>query len=208
MSYLSDITASASELGRLECASVAASCAESMRPVVARFAHPISLRAFEEGLDVSWKTVRDGVIDSRAVSVRARLNNLPESTCDDSNVPAYDVMCALSILSYTLDLITNDSWKQPMISACTAAVEYYSGYDLIVTRGGKAQMINPSNPPPPGPFESLQIQMQLRVLYEARSLLQSRHPAVEEMQKCAIQVASKLEEALPSYTEGCGWNLG
>jgi hypothetical protein len=207
MSYLTDITSGIAGLDKLQRASVAAACAESMSPIIVRFAQSATRRAFEQGLDAVWKSVRDGVVDSRVVPARATLNDLQESTCDDSNIPAYEVMIALSVLAYALDTIIEDDSRHWAIDACTAAADHYSGYDNVLARGNQARRINPRNPPPPGPLESLQIQIQVRLVEEAPRLSESREEAVEQMRAFATQLASELEKALPVYIERRGWNV-
>jgi hypothetical protein len=205
--YLTDINAAIVGLDKFQRASVSAVCAESVSPVIARFGQPATLQAFNQGLDAAWKSVRDEAVDSRVLSVRAALDSLPESTCDDSNIPAHDVMIALGILVCTLDTIIEDDSTRAARSACTGAVNYYSGYDSVLARGMKPRIIDPRNPPPPGPLELLQIQLQVRLVEDARMLSQSREEVVKQMRASATRLASELEKALPVYIERLGWNV-
>jgi len=206
MTYLTEIAAEIAGLEKWQRVALAAMCAESLSPVIARFAQPDTQRAFEQGLDCAWKSVRNESLDSRALAARATLNDLHESTCDDSNIPAYEVMIVLSILAYTLDSILENDSARCVTDACTAATDQYSGYDYVLTTGNQARKIDPCNPPPPGRLESLLIQTQFRSIQVTRSIGKPQSDLVEEMQTLAKQLATEIERVLPTIAEKRGWN--
>jgi len=169
--------------------------------VIAHLAQPATRRVFDLGLDAMWTSVREGVVDPRVASVRKTVENLPESDCDDSNVPTYDVMVALGVLAHALDTIIEDSGLAA-ISACTLAANYYGSYDVVLYEGStRTRVIDPRNPPPVGPLKSRQVVLQLQLAEEAKSLPRSRAEVVQRIRASATGLASELEQSLPVYIE-------
>lgn len=205
MSYMSAITTAISGLDRWQCAALATVCAESVSPVIARFARPATRSAFRQGLDIAWKSVRDRMIDLRVESVRAALNDLPESSVDDSNLPAYEAMIALSILAYSLDSIVDDTARSTS-DACTGARDFFASCDVVLLPVGTPPIVvDPRNPPPPGPLESVQIHSQFQSIEIMCRVAPLQVEGVDEMRASARAVAEKLDSILQTFAERRGW---
>ena len=207
MSYPTEITHGIEDLDKWQQVALAGMCAASVWPVVARFAHPATRRAFDQGLNAVWKSARDAAPDVSVVAARALLDDLAESTCDDSNVPAYEVMVALGVLAYALNAVVDaDStcWAQ---DACTAATSHYSGFDNVLAQGNQPRRIDPRNPPARARLESLQVQSQLRSITAMRNVSQVPSGIVEQMQASAAQLASELDRVVPAYAKQRSWGM-
>ncbi len=207
MSYSGDIATALAGLNKWQGAAVAAMCAASMVPMIERFAQPATRQAFKRGLDTAWKSAREGALDSGASAARATLDELPESMCDDSNTPMYEVMVALGVLSYALDAVNRDDSVRNAKEACFLAANHYSGYDHVLVYGNQIRTIDPRNPPPPGRLESLQIQSQLHAIEIIRNARQLSGKIIEELQASAAQLASELDRVLPIYAQRRGWKI-
>lgn len=207
MTYITNITVEIGRLEKWQRVALAAMCTTSLSPLVVRFAQPATRRAFEQGLDAAWTSAHDGTPDPRAVYGRGTLDSLPETACDDSNMPAYEVMRALGALACALDAVIEDESERPTIDACTNATEVYSGYDYVLDYGNQPRMIDPRNPPPPGRLESLHIQSQLDSIEKMRTAGQLGDPGLEQMRAFGNQLATELDRAIPAYGERRGWKL-
>lgn len=202
MNYTFEINAGIGKLDKWKCVPIACMCAASVLPIVARFAQPITRQVFDQGLDAIWQSVRDKAADARVMSIRATLENLPESACDDSNVPSYEATVALGVLAHALDAVIQDESNSRVRDACALAANCYSGYDQVIARGDEPQKINPHNPPPPGRLELLQMQSQFRLV---KGALESRSGLIEEAQTIAAQLASEMLSVLPIFVTKRGW---
>lgn len=180
-------------------------CAQSVLPVISRFAEPGTLHVFEQALDVAWKSLYEQAIDSRTSAVRGSLSEAQESACDDSNKPAYEVMIGLSILAYALDALLGHDSARSASDACTAAAEYYSGYDNVLARGNQPQIIDPSNPPAAGRLESLQRAAQFWSIERLSGGSEPLSEFVEPIRVSAGELASELNSVLPEYARRRGW---
>ena len=203
MSYTTEINAGIGELDKWQRVTLASMCAASVLPIVTRFSQPITRQVFEQGLAIVWKSARNKAADSRVRSIRATIDDLPESTCVDSNAPSYEAMVALGVLAHSLDTIIKDESASQARDACTLATNCYSGYDHVLKCGNEPLKIDPHNPPPPGRLTSLQMQSQLRLIEAAR---QSRSGLVEEAQTIATQLSSEIANVLPVFAEKRGWD--
>lgn len=202
-----DISTQIEKLDKWQRVALAAMCTASLSPVVVRFAQPATRRAFEQGIDAAWNSARDGGADSRTASARSTLADLAESACDDSNVPAYEVMRAIGALACTLDAVLDDESGQAAIDTCANATEAYSGYDYVLAYGNQTRRVDPQNPPPPGRLEALLIQLQLRSIERMRSANHMGGQVVGEMQDFGNQLAAELDRALPVYAERLDWKV-
>ena len=207
MSYLTDVTVAIGELDKWQRVALAAMCAASVLPVIDRFAQPATLKAFEQGLDAAWKSARSRATDRQTVPALTALGRLPESNCDDSNVPAHDVMEALSILAYALDAIIESDSERWVKYSCTSSAGCYSGYDYVLVFGNQTRKIDPRNPPPPGRLESLQIRSQIHLIEVMRNATELSDEVIEQVQASAALLASELDRALPVYAERRGWKV-
>lgn len=205
MSYLTQITAGIGALDRWQRVAIATMCAQSVLPVITRFAQPSSRQAFKQGLDSAWRSAEQKALDSRALETRATLSDLPESKCDDSNMPAYEVMIALSVLAYTLYAMIEDNSAHWVVDACTAAADHYSGYDTVLASGNRPRRIDPRNPPPPGRFQTLQIQAQIRSIEIMQNIGGTNSEAIEQVHALAVQLSSESEGILGAVAEKRGW---
>jgi len=205
MSYVDDITAGIEGLGKWGRVALGAMCAESVLPAVARFAQKGTLHAFEEGLSAAWKSVRNGAVDPRVPTVRAGLEMLPESSCDDSNIPSYNAMVTLGILASALDSIIQKESARRVRESCTLATDYLSGYDHVFRFGNKPRIIDPRKPPPAGALESLQIESQLGAIEKLHNIAGRPSRIVEEMRTMAARISSELAQVLPDYAKKRHW---
>lgn len=207
MSYLTDITARIVELDRWQRASVAAMCAESVLPIIERFAQEETRRVYQRGLEVLWKSTLNCAVDSDAAGLRSALDSLPESSVDDSNSPSFKAMIAVSLLAYALDVLTGEDSARPAIDACTGASELYGSLDtLLTTPGTRPVVIDPRNPPSTGRLELHQVQSQFRSIEAARTARQSRSSLIEDLQRTANQLASEIKTVLPLVAEKRSWD--
>ena len=201
MSDMASADAMIEGLGRWKHVALAALCAETMLPVITRFAQSVTTAAFKDGLDVAWNSAVAGRSNPRTSNAQQVVSRLPESNCDDSHVPAFDVMAALGALAYALDAITAGDSGLCARYSCSAAASCYSGYDHALEFGNQARKIDPRNPPPPGRLQSLQLRMQRHSIEKMRIAERLSHNSVEELRESANRVASELDRALPTYTE-------
>lgn len=208
MSYMLDITAAIAKLDKWQRAILATSCAESMSPVITRFAQPATRSEFQQGLNVAWISVHERVVDSRIEVARYSLNDLTESTSDDSNLPSYDVMIAISILAYALDVIIDDATTaQSASDACTGARDFYASCDVVLSQAGVLPIvIDPRNPPPSGRLESLQVQLQFCLIEGMRNIAQTQGDAVDQIMTSAKHLGAELDSILPAFAERRGWH--
>lgn len=204
MSYITEINAGIGELDKWQRVTLACMCAASVSPIATRFAQPITRQVFEQGLGTVWKSACDKAADSRVMSIRATIDDLPEATCDDSNVPSYAAMVALGVLTYSLDAIIKNESASQARDACSLATDCYGGYDYVLTFGNTPKKIDPRNPPPPGRLASLQIQSQFRLIKVARSI--DLPDLIKESQTLAHQLSSEMESVLPMFEKKRGWD--
>ena len=205
MDYIAEITSAVQHLDRWQQVALAGMCAASQSPVVSRFAQPVTRRAFDAGVAALWKSARDGTPDRSVGEVKASLDDLAESTCDDSNSPAYEVMVALGVLAYALNTVTETDSMAWARDACAAATNCFSGFDNVLAHGNQPQRIDPRNPPARGPLESLQVESQLRSIRGMRNVAQFHNEEVEHVQASAAQLAFELDRVLPAYAKQRGW---
>jgi hypothetical protein len=204
---MTNINEEIKKLNKWQRATLAAMCTTSMSPIVVRFAEPITRLTFEQGLNEVWDSVQTKGIDSQVVFLRNKLEDLPESECDDSHLPSYYVMCTIAILAYTLDSLIEDESYQSTIDACTNANGELSGYDHILIYGDEILSIDPKNPPPPERLESLLIQLQVRSIEDMQNAAQLNSQIVNQIRNYGNQMAVELDRVLPSFIERIGWSL-
>jgi hypothetical protein len=206
VSYFSEIHVRLSELEKWQRVTIAWMSAASVLPIVNRFSKLTTQQMFEQGLSAVRKFAHEGSTDSDAVKLRAALDGLPESACDDSEVPAFEVTVVLGVLGYALDAIIKDDSAKSVRDACALAANCYSGYDHVVAHGNKPLIIDPQNPPAPGRLESIQIQSQFRLIEVARSSKKNKDGLIEEAKILATKLASEISSVLPIYCQKRGWN--
>jgi hypothetical protein len=206
MSDMTELCEGIDELDKWQLVTLACMCAASVRPVIARFSRLATLQLFEEGLSAVWESARDGLANSRIVPIRAALEGLPESMCDDSTLKTYEVIVSMGVLAYALDSITKNDFASRARDACALAANCYSGYDHVFSHGNRPLKIDPRNPPQPGRLESLQIRAQLRLIERARRIGQTGDGLIEEAQTLATQLACEMSSVLPEVAEKRGWD--
>jgi hypothetical protein len=195
-------------LDQWQSAAVAIMCATSLTPIVNRFAKPRTRRVFDEGLRAVWRSVSEQQADVQACDVRAELDTLPESECDDSNTPEYDVMVAIGVLAYALDALVKEDWLGSVKYACSLAAQYYSGIDYVIAHGTKPQRTNPNNPMPLGPLESRLRHSQRESIRIIGVSARLTNQIIDRVRVLSSQVASDLEGALSMYVEQRKWPSG
>jgi hypothetical protein len=203
---MTNIIVEIESLDKWQRVALASMCASGLSPVVVRLGQPATRRAFEQGLEAAWNSARDGAADPRVASARSTLDDLAESACDDSNVPAYEVMRAIGALACTLDAVMDES-EQPAIESCNIVIGSCGGFDHVLVYGNQTRSIDPRNPPPPGRLEAILIQLQLRSIEAMRNAGHDGGQVVSEMQGFGNQLAAELDLALPGYAERRGWKL-
>jgi hypothetical protein len=181
-------------------------CTSSLAPVVTRFAQPITQRTFTQGIEAAWNSVRVGSADSHVAALRRTLDNLSEATCDDSNVPGYEVMRAIGALAGTLDAIMDES-GQPAMETCDIVTGSFSGFDHVMAYGNQARHIDPLNPPPPGRLEAMRLQGQQRAIETMRTANHVGGQLVNALQDIGNQLTVEIELVLPVYAQRRGWKL-
>lgn len=201
---MTSIAVQISGLDKWQRVALASMCTMSLAPLVTRLAKPATRHAFAQGLDAAWNSVRDGVPHPCVLSVRSTLGDLTESTCDDSNVLAYDVMRAIGALACTLDAIESQL-GQPAIDACAGVTEVFAAYDHVLVHGEKTLRIDPRNPPPPGRLEALLVHAQLAAIDAMRTAGCLADHAMGIVRSFGCRLAIELERALPAYVEQRGW---
>lgn len=206
MSYPSDIAAAVAQLDRWKRAALATMCAASISPIIERFAQAATKRAVQRAVTALWQSALYCATDPDVTAARALLDSLPESDCDDSNVPAHNVMAALGVVAYALDVLAQQDSGSSTILACTEAASRYAGYDHALTHGNQIKKIDPRSPPAPARLESLQIDSQCKWAECLRNVALSRR-TIEQMRAAATTLARELDDALTIYAARRGWNL-
>jgi hypothetical protein len=207
MAYYSDVTAAIAEMRRWHCAVLAVACAETVSPVVMRFGQSKTRVAFQEGLTVCWKSVANENVDSLVRSLSESLGELPESTCDDSNLSDYEVMIAVSILADALSAVLEDDNGRATRDACTGAVNWFSGCDVVLSQDTQPKIIDPRNPLPPERLESLQIDFQFRTIKQLASVKHARDNSIEQIRSSAQELAADVNGVLPTIADRRGWDI-
>ena len=202
---MNDISAAIRRLDKWKGTALAAVCAKSVSPVVVQFGQLRTQEAFEDGLLAVWESISDGAPTPNVALARPVLDNLSESSTDDSSVPAFDVMIAISVLAYALDAIIEDDWVGPTTNACNAAKSQYSGYDYVLTYGDETRIVDPQNLPPPGRLESFLIESQFLCLEELRRASGLPQDVLAKLRRIADNLAFELNQSVRTYAKRRAW---
>src|SRR5215470_14670523 len=111
MSYMEEITGALGELDRWQCVCVAAGCVEHVAPLVRRLGTTVTKERFEQYLSRVWEAARERAGGADIVEARAAVEELSESSTDDSHRPAYYVMRAIGVLASALETIINEDYR-------------------------------------------------------------------------------------------------
>ena len=151
----------------LQRAIFAIACAERTAVVFRRFAASVSVAVYDTVLDSAWDAIKKR--KSIPVERRESLASVPEAEIEDSDLKEHYATLAMGVLEHAIDALNaSDAWQAADL-ACCQSLDLYACFDAIAL-GSPNMIVDPANPPLPGPLEQAEIIEQsetLRFLTEA-----------------------------------------
>ncbi|HEX8149929.1 MAG TPA: hypothetical protein VF591_22295 [Pyrinomonadaceae bacterium] len=208
MSAYREVSGALKELPPRQRAAFAAACAERMLPLVRRLGDARNVSLFELGLDTAWAAVagrRPGVEVSRLLSkVRRAANGLGG---EEGDSPEFYVMRALHVLGYALASLREPGAEQSAW-ACSELLGVRSGFDLVLqTEPPHTVVIDPNDPPPPGPLQAREIEVQRETLRLLRSKPEPDDKVVNSLRRVSEDAAREFDRAIPEFGTRMNWHI-
>lgn len=209
MSYFSKLKLVASELDSWQRAVLASMCAQSVKPFITYLARDEVQQIFSRAVGLCWLCCLEGVKNAEIGEVQREMKKMPEALVDDSNMPAYDIMFALSIVSYALDSIALASNAETyLLSAASGAADAYAGVDSLLSQKYlESVKLDPSIPSQPGLalLEESQIELQFTLVSYMRSHTDERGVVIDCAKTTAKHLDRLLNEKMNRYLSIRGW---
>jgi hypothetical protein len=184
----------------------AAGCAERVAPVFRAFCQPDSRGVLEAGLRAVWAAAQGDGGQRDVEQAAAAVAALPEADEDDSNLPTYQAMKALSVLAYALETATDGGPEEAAEWASGAALDIRAEMDFILRHGAdEAVVIDPANPPPAGELESAEVSAQRESLRPIAAEDRPNQSLVASIRRLSEDMAAQLERVLPEFARRRGW---
>jgi hypothetical protein len=208
MSAYREVSGALKELSPRQRAGFAAACAERMLPLVQRLGGAGNVTLFESGLETAWQAVaglRPGVEVSRLLrQVRRAAGVLGE---EEGDSPGFYVMRALNVLEYALASL-REAGAEQAAWACSELLGVRSGFDLVLqTEPPHTVVIDPNDPPPPGPLQAREIDAQRETLRLLRSKSEPDVEVVNSLRRVSADAARDFDRAIPEFGRRLNWNI-
>lgn len=205
MSAYQEIRTSLESLDSLRRAAFAAACAERLLPLVRTSGDADNAALYESGLEAAWRAVaaRGG---KREVSRLRSAVSKSLRFVDDGDSSEAHVMRALSVLDYALRAILKDETRLSKW-ASSELIGLRSGFDGVLERGHQPVVIDPNDPPPPGPLQAQEIEAQKETLRLIESRPEPDEELVSSLRRLSQEASRDFEAAIPEYARRMDWNL-
>jgi len=189
-------------------AAFAAACAERMLPLVRRLADAGTVSLFESWLGAAWEAAA-GLKSAAEVSrllpkVRRAAKGFGG---EEGDSPEYYVMRALHVLEYALASL-REAQAEQAAWACSELLGVRSGFDLVLqTDPPHTVVIDPNDPPPPGPLQAVEIEVQRETLRLLRSKPEPDDEVVNSLRRVSEEAAREFDRAIPEFGTRMDWHI-
>lgn len=208
MSAYREVTGALKESSRWQRAAFATACAERMAPLVHLAGGARNVSLFESGLEAAWASVvgrkPGGAVSQLLTDVKRAAKVLGT---DDGDSPEFYVLRALNVLEYALTAIRKGDVK-PSEWACSELLGVKSGFDLILqTAPPHVLVIDPNDPPPPGPLQAQEIDAQKETLRLLQAKPEPDEELVSSLRRLSAEASREFERVLPEFGRRMNWRI-
>ena len=154
---------------------------ERCYPVIRELASRQSADFCRKALDAAWLSLLPAKQDSSLDLYLGEIGELPESSTDDSNLPEFHAMRAISVLAYALDAVAGERPPAQCHKYSVSAL-----LQLSADLGGAAQ-------------EAIETQDHESVRKKLEGVDELNENVVSELKKLSIEMASSYTDAAKSY---------
>lgn len=173
----------------------ATGCVQRIQPLVEACASPESAALYARGLRSAW----DGTTGAERSEVNAGLGQVPELSAESSDEREYYAMIPIRVLSAVLS--GPEDGKDLAGLACSQALNMLADVDYtLLPPEERPRIITPGSEPPPGRWESAEVEAQSRSITLLRAA-SSREQAAAELRSQAEREAAELTVAMPAFLE-------